>query len=292
MKEHDKSFRDRMALGLTPLLLRLALAATFVWAGYGDLFRNRKFSPQDAAVLAELGVITPRTGGVVDPEGLDESDPAMSEDEDNQVSAWGDDFELVLVQDDPVEDEIESAADVADEVDEADEPASVVARNFSAADFPNGAEALGKHRIAIRIYNSVFPESGNARLPASFASGHWPTTLGTTAGVVEFIGGLFLLLGLLTRLSALLLAGTQAAALWMTYIAPNAIGSASDSFMWVLPHLDYVDSVSRGTWETMMWRFMLLMACFALFVSRPGYGMDSKLIFKSRPKEMSPETDE
>jgi uncharacterized membrane protein YphA (DoxX/SURF4 family) len=51
------SFRDRLALTFPPLLIRLVLALTFVWAGLGKVTKTN-FSAEDAAALANMGVQT------------------------------------------------------------------------------------------------------------------------------------------------------------------------------------------------------------------------------------------
>ncbi len=51
------SFRDRLALTFPPLLIRLVLALTFVWAGLGKVTKTN-FSAEDAAALATMGVQT------------------------------------------------------------------------------------------------------------------------------------------------------------------------------------------------------------------------------------------
>ncbi|MFG0252246.1 MAG: hypothetical protein ACF8NJ_05160, partial [Phycisphaerales bacterium JB038] len=49
------SFRDRLALTFPPLLIRLVLALTFVWAGLGKVTKT-DFSPEQAAALANMGI--------------------------------------------------------------------------------------------------------------------------------------------------------------------------------------------------------------------------------------------
>lgn len=52
--------RQRASLGLAPLLLRLAVGVTFVWAGTAKLFGTFDAPPAQAATLANLGVrLTP-----------------------------------------------------------------------------------------------------------------------------------------------------------------------------------------------------------------------------------------
>ena len=50
------STRDRIALSVPPLLLRLVLAVTFLWAGLGKALTYMSVSPEGAATLSSMGV--------------------------------------------------------------------------------------------------------------------------------------------------------------------------------------------------------------------------------------------
>jgi hypothetical protein len=56
------SIRHSLALNLTPLLLRLGLAVVFLWAGSSKLFYSDVVTGERAALLANLGAITPSKG--------------------------------------------------------------------------------------------------------------------------------------------------------------------------------------------------------------------------------------
>ena len=61
-------FRDRMALGVSPLFIRVALAATFLWAGAGKLFfKDMEVQGEQAAILANMGVSITPTGAPAEP---------------------------------------------------------------------------------------------------------------------------------------------------------------------------------------------------------------------------------
>src|SRR5690606_33209558 len=51
--------RQRLAVGVAPLLLRVALAITFIWAGLGKVAATMPVSGQAAATLANMGVSIP-----------------------------------------------------------------------------------------------------------------------------------------------------------------------------------------------------------------------------------------
>lgn len=56
------STRDRIALSVPPLLLRLVLAVTFLWAGLGKALTFDSVSPGGAATLASMGVAVNNSG--------------------------------------------------------------------------------------------------------------------------------------------------------------------------------------------------------------------------------------
>ena len=72
-------------------------------------------------------------------------------------------------------------------------------------------------------WSKVLGEGGAAAFAADMASGyHIPTALGYLAAYSEFIGAMLLLAGLLTRLDALLLAGTMFVATFIVQL-PDAL---------------------------------------------------------------------
>jgi len=51
------SLRESLAVGWAPIFLRLALGVTFMWAGLAKVVYRADFAGQDAATLANYGVI-------------------------------------------------------------------------------------------------------------------------------------------------------------------------------------------------------------------------------------------
>ena len=51
--------RDKLALAFSPVFLRLAVGLTFLWAGAGKLFDERRLNPADVATLTSMGVTIP-----------------------------------------------------------------------------------------------------------------------------------------------------------------------------------------------------------------------------------------
>ncbi|KAA0217408.1 MAG: DoxX family protein [Leptolyngbya sp. PLA3] len=59
--------RDSIGLNLSPFILRLVLAITFVWAGAGKLLPVHQFTPDQAAALANMGAIEAPASAPVNP---------------------------------------------------------------------------------------------------------------------------------------------------------------------------------------------------------------------------------
>ncbi len=51
--------RDKLALAFSPVFLRVALGLTFLWAGAGKLFDEKRLDSNEAAILTSMGVTLP-----------------------------------------------------------------------------------------------------------------------------------------------------------------------------------------------------------------------------------------
>lgn len=295
-------FRDRLSLALPPLLLRLALAATFLWAGSGKLFRTAEFSPEQAAVLANAGVSVP--GALAGP-GPTDTDPgptpaptpAPTPDSPDDNAEPGD--QTPADADPPVD---PPAADPPSADPGPDQPlpdpaeegggtamgAGVFmlaqnaqgARVYTAEDFDGPVEKRGLYNIFFVLHSASQPQDGGRSLvPAALSSDAWKVRLAWASAITEFLGGLFVLVGLLTRLSALGLAGVMVGAIWLTSIGPVAFGGANTASLWGLGFLPPL--AEFRAWQTFMFQFTTLMAALALVLGRPGILALDQLIFGS-----------
>ncbi len=61
--------RDKLALAFSPVFLRLALGVTFLWAGAGKFLSEKRYTPDECATLASMGVSIPR-GVPIAPQGV------------------------------------------------------------------------------------------------------------------------------------------------------------------------------------------------------------------------------
>jgi putative oxidoreductase len=120
--------------------------------------------------------------------------------------------------------------------------------------------ALGILRIVTAL---VFIEHGGQKLfgfppgenpPVGFAGG-----LMTVAGVLEFFGGILILLGLFTRPVAFILSGFMAAAYWMAHAPQNPFpvnngGDAAILYCFIFLYLVFAGPGSLSLDDTMMRR--------------------------------------
>jgi uncharacterized membrane protein YphA (DoxX/SURF4 family) len=75
------SIRRSLALNVAPLALRLALGATFIWAGVSKIAHTTVVDdPQDLAILVEWGQIEASSSVIPDTDPVPELDPALDPD--------------------------------------------------------------------------------------------------------------------------------------------------------------------------------------------------------------------
>lgn len=157
------------------------------------------------------------------------------------------------------------------------EDATALPRMYSLALLINQASAPAKHADGSHAM---------ALWPQWAAAGRWPVYLARTVAVAEIAAGLFVLAGLLTRLSALSLAGVMLGAIWLTEIGP-AIQSGATIFGFIPDRPAY----SIEAWRGLAWQFSLLMACLTLVLLGGGTLSFDRAMFPRaapRPKGFGP----
>lgn len=248
---------DRFALSFAPVLLRLAVGATFLWAGAGKLFLDAELTPEQQAIVAQMdaGRVAPPAATEADPapaepdsapaQPLPEPDAATpppaqddqaDDDEDRPVlrsltepSARADGYTLVLAQDTALE-------DTPEDFDPGDAPAENIGAN------PRTPRKLVY--VALTLHSAVYPEKGSPRLPA-FMADH-AMKFAWAVAVTEFVGGVCLLIGFLARVWALGVTGVIAGAFWTTELGPAVMGGLDSTFLGFLPPIWPFDP-STGT---------------------------------------------
>jgi len=285
-------FRDSLAVNAAPVVLRLVLAVTFLWAGYAKLFVNTEFTPEQIATLDAM-VAAPESDTASSPD--DASPPAEFNEPESTPAPPPPSSNTPR---EPLPDPAQNGGDDADGL-VAVVPATwsgeqghrvILAQDqgeYTDAQAADTHERRKLYGLALMLKGSATPdEEGRALLPGFIGQGPWPVRLAWLAALTEFVGGLFVLVGLLTRLSALGLGGTMLVALWLTNIGPVVMMGAPSSF-WFLPALD---GYSPDAWDQWLWQFALLGASIAVLLAGPGALSVDRLISgrraqrRARPK--------
>lgn len=154
---------------------------------------------------------------------------------------------------------------------------------WTAADFPEPVRARRAMTIALRIHASAYPapdDLGTPRRPLwpeAMAGGRAPVVLAWVVTLTELSAGVFLLLGLLTRLWAAALLGVLLGAIWLTEIGPAL--QAERTVLGLLPDRA---AYSVDLWRNLMWQLGLLMSALALLLAGPGAGALDNTLFRRR----------
>jgi uncharacterized membrane protein YphA (DoxX/SURF4 family) len=145
-----------------------------------------------------------------------------------------------------------------------------------AAEISGPAEVLRVYRLALRLHVAANPgadEQGKPRMvlwPETLGRGAWPVRLAWMVALAELFGGVCVLLGLLTRVWAVVLAGVMIGAIWLTEIGPAVqAGGAALGFLPRYSAFDY------DPWRPLMLQCCLLaMACSLAALGSGRLGLD------------------
>ncbi len=257
------------AVYLAPIPLRLVLALTFIWAGLGKIVAPMQVQGERAALLANMGYALPESA-VSTPDRPDHPAPPASSNgdaaSDPSAEPAGDTPET------PPQPGPPGLVQTGPEAGGSGTGAAVPAVTHTAADYPEPIRVRRLYGIALLTYAAAHPsvpESGDAPPPPIWpewaARGRWPIVIAWFASITEAVAGVFVLVGLLTRLSALAIAGVMLTAMWLTELGP-AIQSAQT----VLGFLPEHDPWDIAAWSTLLWQTALLGAAGGLFFAGPG----------------------
>jgi len=291
--------RDKLGLALPPVLLRLLLAGTFLWAGLGKIRSEEPVSAEQAAILANMGVIKPPEAAATPDPGtptapLPNSGPAIKKDEkvppkDGTQGGTGDER---LKRDEPgitfaAYQPVAPSPGAPQKPEEPKTPPSATpGPSYTAKDFPGQMTTLRVNKLALMMYAGAHPEvrgdgtHAPAFWPASLAGGRVAIVLAWCVAIAQVGGAAMLFIGLLTRFWSLILAGVMAGAIWLT-----AIGPAISSGHAILGFLPNYPAFGLVEWMPLFWQTALLICSLALALSGPGllavdnalFGRDKKI---------------
>jgi len=293
--------REQVALTLPSFFLRLVLGITFIWAGTGKLVGTTLVSGDDAARLANIGVMptTPDApSSTTDPTDNAETppteppqavvdDPQVPDEEEPADEPTGDDLidqaNEIIEQLSPPADDDDPDQSTSEQDKASLQSVQYTGTRYAAADFPEPMEIRRVYTIALMLSKAGDPgltaESNPIipTMPAMVASKPWAKILAWAAAITELGAGVFLLLGLLTRISALGTLSVMLTALWMTQFGPAALHS-SDAILGFIPRV--ADPWAPMSYIELLWQLALAAMSLAVFFLGSGpIGID-RMLFK------------
>lgn len=283
-------FRHSMALNFSPLLLRVALGVTFFYAGWGKVFEKSEFAPEQVAVLANMGFGKAKSAalggaGPVEAAPLDSApakpEPADALPEPGRVSnpVERSSGRVVLARQDHAGEQ--GAGEALNAATQSSSAPAAPSRLYRASDFAGPVMLSRTHFIGLAMHGAAYPADGGRQLlPTALVNRPWGWALSHGASLTELVGGALILIGLLTRLSALGLAVVMGMAIWLTTVGPSL--GASGAFLGVLPAVGRFDS---DAWQTWLLQLILFCAALAVFFSGPGAVSVDRLLMGRRGGE-------
>jgi len=219
------TFSRFMAINMVPLLLRLGLGIVFLWAGSSKLTQHMDVQGDSAALLANLGVLSPPTSAAPT-ETPPPSPPAESTDPPSPPPADTQPTEP------PAGDQSASMTDMGMRIIRVQAATQMPA--WTAGDFPDPVRISRRHSVTILLARAATPdENGRQLWPASLASPLMLKSLSWAAALTEALGGVMLIVGFLSRIAALGIASTMLVAMLLTTIGPAIISGGA--FLGFLP---------------------------------------------------------
>jgi len=243
------------AHSVAPIFLRFALALTFLWAGWGKVLETMPVSGERAAVLASMGVLTESS--------LPSSSPAQL----NPAA--------LLPDPQPLEHRVRRVYGIALLIHKSANPAPMLASADSITVSPADPTATTAPATVSQPM---------ALWPSRLASGKLPLYFAWSAAVSEIVFGLFVLVGLLTRISAAVLASTMVVAIWLTEIGPAIqTGNTVLGFIPAYGAFAY-DAAGKFMFASLLWQISLLCSGLALMLTGPGIISFDRALFPPRAK--------
>lgn len=258
------------AIYAAPIPLRFVLAATFIWAGLGKIVATFPVQGEQAALLANMDYKFPAAPHT--------PPPAPTPADPGEAQPPADPAPAPATPAENGSPETPSARDRAppDPLAAAPSPyrlalANQAAVSKTAADFPDPIEVKRLYGLALLTYTAAHPAPNpdgttpRPIWPEWAARDSWPIVLAWAAAITELAAGILVLVGLLTRLSALSLASVMAVAMWLTEFGPAI--QAGQTVLGFLPQRDPWDPLA---WKTLLWQLSLFGAALALAFAGPG----------------------
>jgi uncharacterized membrane protein YphA (DoxX/SURF4 family) len=252
------AFRRSLTANLSPLLLRVALGVTFLWAGYPKIFEKDAFPPEAAAQLANMGVKRAQDAAI----GASATPPARKDAAPTPGDALPDPSTSVVTH---------PRITLA-------QSAPAVARTYTAADFAHPVELSRLHGVALALNGSASRDK--PIWPKSLGGEPWAIRFAYAVAWTELLAGLFVLIGLFTPLSAFAIACVMGTAMWLTQIGPATLGGGPSSLWFLPPHNGF--STGADGWKNFLFQLVLFVSAVSLMFSGAGALSFDRFIFGAR----------
>jgi uncharacterized membrane protein YphA (DoxX/SURF4 family) len=258
------------------VFLRLALGVIFIWAGVTKVASTMPVKGEDAATLANMGVITPppKTPAAA-PGAHKATGSSAAPNPHGELPKPGE----------PI---------ASTESPSATTPAIVnVARaggkTYTAEDFPDAVDVKPLYLIAVMLKKDASGMDAEGKpvraiWPAFLAKDRMPVYWSWAVAATELLGGVFMLLGFLTRFWALGLACVMGAAMWLTVIGPAiASGHTQFGFLPDHPFTDPSPWPDNMSWQAFQLQFAMFMVALAVMGIGPGRMAVDRILFPPPP---------
>lgn len=261
---------QKLSMNIAPLLLRTALAATFIWIGM-PMLRHTDLSPQQTARLANAEVRTPSSVPQSPPAPVSPSLPqAPPNGGADGVPATPPLAGVSLTR--------RAGADAADGESSGTNRVTIGQPQYTAADF-EGTEQRARRWVLVALagMDAAQPVSDGddttadrSVLPAGVGNGGVWVRVGAIAfALIVAFGGAVVAIGLFTRIWALGLAVCTGLSMWVLEIGP--VWAKRDGLLGFLPDPMLGDPMLASTaWMPLMLHFVVLMTALALLIIGPG----------------------
>lgn len=273
-----------------PLLLRLSLGATFLWAGFGKIYADTQVQGERAALLANMGVsaVLGTKGGTGGTGGGDSKATTPKRDSPEPAPEPSN-------RPTPKEPLPSGGSANAGGAHLTITPLVAVTRQgsqatHSADDFPEPIKVKRLYELALGLHAAANPavnadgKPGMPLWPPAAAKGSWPVYLAWAVTLAEVVGGFSLLAGFLTRLGGFAVAFVMAGAIWLTEVGPAV--QSGKTWLFVLPDHSAFGGMGEegGSYMMLLWQGTLLATSLAVLLLGPGcLSLDGLLFGKAPP---------
>lgn len=298
-------FRQTLACKLTPIALRVALGAVFLYAGYGKIVVRHEYSPAELAALANMGVDAarqaatqpgaPKSDEKKESKGPDAPGTPLPEPVGKPKRGSGD---AIALGDAPgAQAPGGGVVSLAATTNAETQATSALpeAELFTPSRFERPASLKSLYMLALML-RAQNPDAGagvgaethrRALWPSQWSKGAWPVRWAWAAALTEFVGGALALIGLFARFAGLSLTVVMGVAMWLTVVGPSL--GAEHAFLGFLPRIvpsgatPEAAQQSFQSWQMFLLQLTSLASALGVFLSGAGSLSLDGFLFSDKP---------